>query len=659
MKLSLRIVLSEIVPVLLILAMVSAGTAQAGSNRRVSWNTYETRNFKIVWHQDVKPQADIAKDFLEEAHARIGKDLGLRDRGIPITVVLTGLPDESNGYATPLGHRIVIFTRPGQVLATGEIAWLKRVLAHELTHQLTFLALRKSFLGIYSELYKTSHLPSWFVEGVAQFEAETWDAKRNTFFAHALYNSALEPYPNLATYTKADPVSSRLVYEQGHAFVRFLMAKEGRGFLGPLLKRIRVIPVWSELKALLSPFTGSMLPLESALRAKTGLSYKVLYREFLDSMQAGLPKGYRLPGEPLAGGVPGFAIIFQSKRIDSASFLFTGQKKWDQPYVSLFLSRSGKVERIGPSYVNPVFDLSEDGKRLLYVRTYTDRDRDPVDKLFLRDLETGTDRLVSDGAAHPIFLGPDSIAFSRYQKGRQTLVLCSLPGVDPACVEVAQDSIVAVYGLSRSARGILCNATDALGRTGIHEYSAGTGFTRLFQDTVPSEFPVEADDGSVWMIRERGGLMQVDSWNRLTGVFSSVADFPLGTFYLHRAAPGVIASVAQTGSQGNWGFMPVKLRTPTPTPIPSPDSVYVAPGFLSKSSPALITGDPPPVQATVSRYHSLLEMRPLILYPTLVLDFPLTNFSVGALLEDPLELHSLSVNLAWLSEVPGYDVDYT
>jgi len=237
----------------------------ANSNSQVSWKIYSTAHFKIVFHDDIEPQAKVAQTFLEEAFSVIGQDLGYRDHGIQITVVLTGVPDESNGLSMPLGHRIVIFTRPMQVIAAPEIGWLKRVLAHELTHEITFLALRNSTWGIYSELYKSSYMPAWFLEGIAQYEAESWDTKRNTFFSHALYNSALEPYPNLATFVKEDPVSGRLVYEQGHAFVRFLVSKYGHDFLKQLLRQVTVIPVWTELKGILSPMTAPYYPLESAI----------------------------------------------------------------------------------------------------------------------------------------------------------------------------------------------------------------------------------------------------------------------------------------------------------------------------------------------------------------------------------------------------------
>jgi hypothetical protein len=571
-----------------------------------------------------------------------------------------------------------------QVLASGDIAWLKRVLAHELAHQITFLALRKSGWGVYSELYKSAALPAWFMEGLAQYEAESWDAKRNTFFAHVLYNSALEPYPDLATYTKDDPVTGRLVYEQGHAFVRFLAARQDKRFFAKVLARVRVIPVWNEIKALLSPLTASILPLEDALHAVSGRSIRQLYGEFSDSARAGLPSGVGA-SSPLRGGVPGFDVVYQGKILDSSAFIFTGQRKMDQPIVALFESRAGIVRGLGPHDVNPVFDLSPDGKRIAFVRTSSDVDGDPRERLYVSDIHGNGEILVSDGAAHPAFLGKDSLAFSHYAHGRQALAICDLSRGTPACREEAPDSLVGFYALSRSARGLLLNATDSAGKTGIYEYAPGAGFASVYRDGPVGEFPVESPDGQVLMLRDREGLMQVDALDRATGRIATAATFPLGTFYLHRAGIGIAASVVQTGSPGHWGLQPVTIAPPALPASLSPASpegigmhasadsatasdsvagvdsaatadnttperaapadtvvVYRKPGFLVTKPPEFpAKGSPGPERAR--SYNSLLGIRPLYLAPFITSTLEGAAFGASVYLQDPLELHTLSV----------------
>jgi hypothetical protein len=77
-------------------------------------------------------------------------------------------------------------------------------------------------LGIYSEIYKVGHLPIWFLEGFAQIAGETWDAKRHAFLSMYYFHRGLKPTAELETFIHRDVISGRMVYEQGHHFMRFL-----------------------------------------------------------------------------------------------------------------------------------------------------------------------------------------------------------------------------------------------------------------------------------------------------------------------------------------------------------------------------------------------------------------------------------------------------
>lgn len=730
---------------LLLIALLtfSATSALGNSNRKGDWYTHETRHFRIVYHGEVKAQADFAKGFLEEAYTTMLGRLEVRDQNLLITVVLTGMVDESNGYATPLGHKIVIWTRPGQVIASNDIAWLRRVLTHELAHQITFLALR-NFFGIYGELYKSSGLPVWFLEGLAQYLGETWDAKRNTFFAHALYNSALEPYPAMAAFTKLDPVSNRLVYEQGHALVRYIADRNGGpAFLGRLLHKVTFIPVYNEIKGLLSPLTARWLPLESALLSLTGKGIDGHYGNFLDAMEAGAPGDPALPVSPMIPGARELDVILQARQVGPDDFVISAQEDWDRPYVSLYRVHGGQTAvdggktavggdgtpKLTASFVNPIFDVSGDGRRVAYVKEYLDVDGEPVNKLFILDLEIGKETFVSDRAYHPAFLGGDSLAFSRWNRGRQALVLCTsgasapsqaaapqapTPQAAPAaptasvasasptaygCREEVADSLTGFYALSRSRQGLLMNATDLAGRTGIYEYSPGAGIQRILQDTVQSEFPVEAEDGSIAMIRETKELLQAVSMDRGSGAFTPLTAHPSGTFFLHRAGPGRLASVAQVGDATRWRLAPVEVSPPSspalpvgdsgagPVPgpgaadsaapiavaaakvpsedstvnqVPSEDSTaYRAPDFLG--APPLLPGTVlPPAKPRPGRgYLSLLQVRPLLLWPFAAYGYPTSSLGAGGLFQDPLELHTLQGSIGLRGdEDPIYNATY-
>jgi hypothetical protein len=298
-------------------------------------------------------------------------------------------------------------------------------------------------------------------------------------------------------------------------------------------------------------------------------------------------------------------------------------------------------------------------------------DGDPKEKLFLSNIDGTGLRFISNGATHPLFLGKDSLAFSHYSHGRQGLAICRMGPTQPECREERPEALTGFYALSRSAGGILLNATDTSGRTGIFEYRWEGGFVPVLRDST-AEFPVEAEDGSVLVLRDRAGLLQVDRVDRQTNVSVPAATYPLGTFYLYRAGPGIVASVAQSGAPGKWSLQPVpvpeQLATPTAPDtglaLVVPDSsqgadstqkdssltlvkadtvaIYRKPGFLASRMPEFPTAkheDSSPARS----YYSLLGVRPLIAAPFIASTFDGVATGANAFLQDPLQLHTLNL----------------
>ena len=68
----------------------------------------------------------------------------------------------------------------------------------------------------------------WFMEGIAQWEGETWDTHRDMLLRMTVLGGKLLPPSKLEGFAGTDIRESRLVYEQGHSLVRFIAAKYGR-----------------------------------------------------------------------------------------------------------------------------------------------------------------------------------------------------------------------------------------------------------------------------------------------------------------------------------------------------------------------------------------------------------------------------------------------
>jgi hypothetical protein len=651
-----------------IILLLLAGVLAANSNRKVNWKFYKTPHFKILYHDEVKSQADFARTFLEYARKKIMKEFGIFYLPeVRITVVISGVPDSFNGGAMPLGHLIIIYTRPLGVFNSDNIRWMKRVLSHELTHQITFLALR-NFFGIYGEYYKAIvNLPLWFAEGIAQYASETWDGKRNTFFTYALYNSALETYANLHSFNKTDDISARLVYEQGHSFVRYLVDAEGPNVIGRILLYFKAVPFWNEFKWALSPlFSRAGIfepPMETAVHDVTGKTMKHHWNEYqrrLNNYKNSLTID---PGKPVADLSHQFDIVYQIKHVSPGSFYFSAQKSWNMPGTALYYFHNGSVRPMGIKFIDPVFDMDESKHRLTYVKKYTDMDGDPKHRVFIHDLRENMS-LFADNGFHPVFLSGSKVAFGAYALGKVSLNICDYRDPENGCAAIQlPDSLSDVYALSKSGKGFLFTGVDMQGRTGIYEFLAEEErIENVYQDSVFTEFPVEESDSTILVIRNLKGNPVVESWNRNDSGFSPRAYPGMGLFMLHASGEGRFSYAANHSGRTSAKPWNIAVFDVGENRSAGPDGLAETPSFHAVRS--RLVDDPLPEDFKTrtlnsGRYFSPLGIRPLIAYPYLGFGGMFNILGLGILMQDPLQLHMLNAaaGIIYMGE-PMYMVDY-
>ncbi|HLP40284.1 MAG TPA: hypothetical protein VK465_02145, partial [Fibrobacteria bacterium] len=119
------------------------------------------------------------------------------------------------------------------------------------------------------------------------------------------------------------------------------------------------------------------------------------------------------------------------------------------------------------------------------------------------------------------------------------------------------------------------------------------------------------------------------------------------------------ADRADTAFAGRRAADSTADSTAPSTAAPAADG-YRVPAFL-RAPPLLPDTFPaPPTLASAQGYHSLLGIRPLLAWPYLTPGFREVAAGLGVLLEDPLSLHSLTLNAGVGEEnSPLYDVAYT
>ena len=291
--------------------------AQTGmfNHPEVNWQIIETEHFKIFADKGL---IDVARDvaqIAEEIFHPVTEDLGYVPN-FKVPLVLIDFDEEFNGSAEPLFGKMVIYCSSGTKVTSGNLSWLRRVIAHEFSHIITFGAIGAfdAFTQRYQALGALQIIPIWFLEGIAQYVAETWDTHRDMLLRMVTLEGNLLPLSKMEGFAGTDIRESRLIYEQGHSLVRYIANNYGSDKIKEIL---------AELKK--APFSLSV-------------AIKKVLREELN--------------------------VIHEKWLSFIKEKYTGVKKETQPYYNFAL----RLTNMGGWVWHPVF--SPQGNRVLFASSY-------------------------------------------------------------------------------------------------------------------------------------------------------------------------------------------------------------------------------------------------------------------------------------------------
>ena len=261
----------------LLLAAVTAPPAQAQSTRahliqswvgpgvnhpERQWKLFDTPHFQIHYYQGYEEFARFTAGVAESQVEQLASDLGVTlEKKIPIFIT----EDEFwNGFAEPLRTRIVLDPRFSLEPQIG----LQRFMLHELTHILNFLAVESN--APYSRLSKAAGLPSWFAEGLAQYQAEFWAPEMDRLLRlNYLNGTLLTPAERDAFILLGRGADG---YNEGYALVKFLFDTYGREKMPILMNSYRGQNI-SFAQAIQLTFGYSLIQLEAQWRDSLAQRY--------------------------------------------------------------------------------------------------------------------------------------------------------------------------------------------------------------------------------------------------------------------------------------------------------------------------------------------------------------------------------------------------
>ncbi len=315
----------------------------------VKWYTLKTAHFNVVYEEGMDSVAVEVLEILEGVYDTALKSFHLEE--IPrVDVVICGSDDVFNGWATFVGNKIVVYPYPLFRYAGGEVDWVRRIVLHEFAHILTFHAIALTGL-IHEILLSFELLPLWFVEGIAQYFAESWDVHRDLFTRASVLSDSLVPLDRLGYFYGKNAIEARLVYEEGHGMVRWLVAKYGEDVIPRILEKFRVYKDFG-----------------LALKKVTGLKSGELYRKWKRSLMVYAGKVeylLGLDGKHLATPFKYTAgVAFSPVGNIKACVGFSNEEEF-QTSLAVFSSKELYFVIDGPE-VGPQLSFSPDGRYLAY-----------------------------------------------------------------------------------------------------------------------------------------------------------------------------------------------------------------------------------------------------------------------------------------------------
>ncbi len=221
----------------LLVAFPAGAQGYSGLNGRnhpeLDWRVAETEHFSIMYPDNLAGIESLAAAIAEATYSTLSTNFGGVTFDEKIRIYLSEEDEIANGSAYDVGPagftHIWVNANETADIWTGEVKWLRKVIAHELAHIFHFRAVRSN-LGLLQNLIANAY-PAWWVEGLAQYETEKWDAQRGDRW---LRTAVFED--RLSTSDGESNQNGRLLYALGNSQLRYLAETYGDSTITQILE---------------------------------------------------------------------------------------------------------------------------------------------------------------------------------------------------------------------------------------------------------------------------------------------------------------------------------------------------------------------------------------------------------------------------------------
>ncbi|HUN67009.1 MAG TPA: biopolymer transporter Tol [Bacteroidota bacterium] len=414
---------------------VSASAQDEFYHPELNWRTIETPHFYVNYHEGEERTARTIAKIAEEIYGPV-TSLYHHEPDGKVSFVVKDYDDFSNGGAYFFDNKIEIWASALDFDLRGTHNWLRNVITHEFTHVvqiqtslkfgrrvpafylqwLQYESERRTDVlygypnGIVSYPVSGYVIPSWFAEGVAQFNRrelgyDSWDAVRDMILRMYALDSTMLTWNEMSVFGKTS-LGNESSYNAGFAFVKYISDRFGDQILEKISRNLTSL---------------TALTIDGAIADATGKEGKDLYDEWRASVQDDyFRRTSGIRPNPVAGELiapTGFGNFYPSFSPDGASIAYVSNKTADYfALSSLYLYNvATKEDKLLKTGVRSAFSWSPDGKKIYYGKiTQANSHWSNIADLYVYDIARDDETRLTHGLrAHSPAVSPDgsTIAF--------------------------------------------------------------------------------------------------------------------------------------------------------------------------------------------------------------------------------------------------------
>lgn len=487
-------------------AQVGFGAFNGRNHPELDWQVAETAHFEIMYPAHLAGIETEAAAVAEASYAALSENFGGVTFDRPIRIYLSDEDEIANGTAWDVGSAgfttVWVHVNEAAEVWTGDVKWLRKVLAHELAHLFHYRAVR-SPLGLLQNLVAYP-FPRWWTEGLAQYEAETWDAERgDRWLRTAVFEDRLSAEDGLSAW------NGRLLYAAGNSQVRYLASAYGDSTLVKILQHrkrvLGLVPVHDFAAAFEAVMDRPYATFQEEWRKHVNVYYNTLagQMERMDSLGT----------EPLA--LPGQYVYDVAYSPDTTQIAAVVLSSLVRPVRRLFVMNNTAADStlrrdvrvLAEGALEGPIAWSPSGDRIAYARTVRGRHGSLLNDLYLVDTRTGRRRRLTENrrAVAPTF-APDGrrLAFVGSDAGTANVFVLDLEtGAETPLTRFEGDVQITSARWHPADARVAFAVFDADGRRTLRTVDAATGALTtiptgagLSSDANDSRLPVWHPDGS-------------------------------------------------------------------------------------------------------------------------------------------------------------------